>query len=203
MFFGFRMLRRAISAVVLVVVVSIAATAGWVVVTGLREDTTHSDAIVVLGAAQFDGHPSPVLRNRLNRAYALYRAGISDHIVTVGGSRPGDRFTEATSGRLYLQSKGVARSHIQAIRTGTDTYNSLAAVAAYARTRHWRTITIVTDRCHVARSDAMMSSLGFTVHSAPPTSGPGSSITVPYVVRETGGLLQFWLIYQRGAGTRP
>lgn len=201
MFFAFRMLRRVISALVLVVVVSIATTAGWVVVTGLREDIAPSDAIVVLGAAQFDGRPSPVLRNRLNRAYALYKAGIAEHIVTVGGSRPGDRFTEATSGRLYLQSRGVARSHIRAIRTGTDTYNSLLAVAAYARSQHWRTITIVSDRCHVARSDAMMSSLGFVVHSAPPTSGPGASITLPYVVRETGGLLQFWLITQRGSST--
>ncbi len=199
MFFAFRMLRRAISAIVLAVVVSIGATAGWVVVNAFREDTAKTDGMVVLGAAQFNGTPSPVLQNRLDRAYSLYSAHVADFIVTVGGSRPGDVYTEATSGRLYLQRRGIPPRHLRGIRTGSDTYNSLTAVAAWAHAQGWKTITIVTDRCHEARSAAMLSSFGFAVRQAPPTTGPGSAITWPYVVRETGGLLAFWLLDEHGS----
>ena len=197
MFLGFRMLRRLVGAIVLVTVVSIGATASWVVAQSFREDATRTDAIVIMGAAQFDGDPSPVLRNRLDRAFALYRMGVAPEIVTVGGSQPGDRFTEATSGRLYLQGRGVPRDRITAVRTGTDTYNSAAAVARIARAHGWHTLTMVSDRMHVARATAMMASFGFAVHPAPAPSGPGSARTPGYLVRETGGLLYFWLVEQR------
>ena len=199
MFFAFRMLRRAISAIVIAVVVTLGATAGWVTVNALREDTSRTDGIVVLGAAQFNGTPSPVLRNRLDRAYTLYSAHVADFIVTVGGSRPGDVYTEATSGRIYLHRRGIPESHLKGIRTGSDTYNSLIAVATWAHGRGWKTITVVTDRCHEARASAMLSSLGFSVRQAPPTTGAGSAITWAYVVRETGGLLRFWLLNERGS----
>lgn len=198
MFLGFRLLRRAIGTIVMVVVVSIGATATWVVAQSFREDTTHTDALVIMGAAQFNGVPSPVLRARLDQAYALYRAGVAAAIVTVGGSQPGDVYTEATSGRLYLQHLGVPRDRITAVRTGTDTLNSAAAVARIARARGWHAITMVTDRMHEARASAMMASFGFSVHPAPPPSGPGSSRTPDYLVRETGGLLYFWLVQQHG-----
>lgn len=201
MFLGFRIIRRAISAIVLTVVVAVGATAGWVGVNAFREDTSRSDGIVVLGAAQFNGRPSPVLRNRLDRAYALYRAHVADFVVTVGGSRPGDVYTEATAGRLYLQQRGIPESHLKGIRTGSDTYNSLTAVAVWARARGWHTVTVVTDRCHEARAAAMLSSLGFAVHQAPPTTGAGAAITWSYLVRETGGLLHFWLLSERGTST--
>ncbi len=197
MFLGFRLLRRLIGAIVLVTVVSIGATATWVIAQSFRDDSTRTDAIVIMGAAQFDGDPSPVLRNRLDRAYDLYRHGVASEIVTVGGSQPGDRFTEATSGRLYLQHLGVPRGRITAVRTGTDTYNSAAAVARIARARGWHSLTMVTDRMHAARASAMMASFGFTVHAAPAQSGPGSARTPAYLVRETGGLLYFWLVEQR------
>ncbi len=199
MFLGFRLLRRGLGAIVMVVVVSIGATAAWVVGQSFREDTTRTDALVIMGAAQFNGVPSPVLRTRLDRAYALYRQGVAGQIVTVGGSQPGDVFTEATSGRLYLQHLGVPRDRITAVRTGTDTFNSAAAIAGIARARGWRSITMVTDRMHEARATAMMASFGFTVHPAPPPAGPGSSRTPDYLVRETGGLLYFWLVQQHGS----
>ena len=103
MLFRSRMTLRFITAIVLVVCVSVVATAGWVVLSGVREDTEKTDAIVVMGAAQFNGDPSPVLRNRLDRALSLYKAKVSSHLITVGGKRAGDRMTEATAGRDYLR----------------------------------------------------------------------------------------------------
>jgi uncharacterized SAM-binding protein YcdF (DUF218 family) len=150
-----------------------------------------------MGAAQFDGDPSPVLRNRLRYAYALYSTGVAPLIITVGGKRPGDRFTEAAAGRAFLHGLGVAYIDLKTISTGTDTYSSALAVAAWARKNGIDSITVVTDRCHEARAGAMMRSLGFTVHGAAPASGPGSSITWSYIARETGGLLRFWFVNDR------
>ncbi len=199
MFRIFRLLRRTITAAVVAVVVTIGATAAWVTLNALREDTSPSDGIVVLGAAQFNGTPSPVLQNRLDRAYSLYLAHVAGFIVTVGGSQPGDVYTEATAGRLYLHRLGIPESHLKGIRTGSDTYNSLTAVATWAHAHGWRTVTVVTDRCHEARASAMLASLGFKIRQAPPTTGPGAAIVWPYVVRETGGLLRFWLLNERGS----
>lgn len=190
----FRLVRRVASAIVLIVVVALTSTSGWVLVNAFREDLTHSDAIVVMGAAQFDGDPSPVLQNRLDRAFDLYSRDIAPFVITVGGSQPGDRFTEATSGRRYLEARGVDARHIAALREGTNTYNSAAAIAKFVKAHGWTRLTIVTDRMHAARASAMMSSFGFEVHAAPAPDGPGSSITWSYLVHETGGLLQFWLI---------
>lgn len=194
----FRWLRRVIGALLLAIVVSLGGTAAWVVGNGLHDDRATSDAILVMGAAQFDGDPSPVLRNRLRYAFALYDTRVAKRIITVGGKRPGDRFTEAQAGKSFLHRLGVPNAKLTAIPVGTDTYSSVQAVAAWARAHGITSITVVTDRCHEARASAMMRSLGFAVHGAAPASGPGSSITWSYVARETGGLLRFWFVNDRG-----
>ncbi len=199
MFLIFRLARRVFSAFLLVVLATVGCSAGWVLVNALRQDSTHTDAIVVFGAAQFNGTPSPVLANRLDRAFALYSEGVASFVITVGGNQPGDRTTEASSGRAYLHGKGIAWDHMKAIKTGSDTYQSAEAVARWAASKGWTSLTVVSDRCHVARAAAMLRSLGFDVHVASPTSGPGAAITWNYVVRESGGLLRFWLISDRGA----
>ena len=191
-------MRRLIGSVILLTVTALAFASLWVVASGLHDDRAQTDAIVVLGAAQFDGVPSPVLRNRLQYALALRASGVAPRIVTVGGKRPGDRFTEAGAGRRYLRDKGVPAGSVTAIKTGADTYSSMEAVAAWARSAGVRSFTVVTDRCHEARASAMLRSLGFDVHGAAPASGPGSSITWSYVARETAGLLRFWFVSDRG-----
>lgn len=180
--------------VVLVPVVKIA----W---TGYRTDNAKTDAIVVLGAAQFDGTPSPVLQNRLDHALVLYRAGVAPILVTVGGSRPGDRFTEATAGRNYLHAKGVPWERIKAVRSGDDTFNSASAVARWARTQDISTFTVVSDRAHVARASTILQSYGFSVHSSAPQRGAGSAMTWQYVARETAGLLRFWFFKDSDFGS--
>lgn len=161
--------------------------------TGHRQDDAKTDAILVLGAAQFDGAPSPVLQNRLDHALALFRAGVAPRLVTVGGSQPGDRFTEATAGRNYLHARGVEWDKIKAIKSGDDTFNSAAAVAHWASSAGIGSFTVVSDRAHVARAATIVKSYGFEVHASAPQSGAGSSMTWQYVARETAGLIRFWL----------
>lgn len=200
-----RLLRLARLVIVLVVgatLIALTGCAAWVLIGTVRQDRTPSSAIVVLGAAQFDGDPSPVLENRLDRALQLYRRGVAKHIVTVGGKQPGDRFTEAASGRAYLLRKGVPASAVTALGKGDDTYSSLAAAATYAHAQGWGRLTVVTDRCHAARATAMLASFNFNVYPAPPAKGPGSSITAAYVLRETGALFEFKVLQGLGQQAR-
>ena len=90
--------------------------AGWrVIADGNVDDRRATDAIVVLGAAQYNGKPSPVFRSRLDHARVLYRQSVAPRIVTVGGKQPGDRFTEASAGLRYLNGKGVSAADITSV----------------------------------------------------------------------------------------
>ena len=92
-----------------------------------------SDAIVVLGAAQYDGRPSPVLAARLDHALELYDDGVAPMIVVTGGRQPGDRFTEATASATYLHEHGVPDAAILRETTGRSSWESLAAAGAVPR----------------------------------------------------------------------
>ena len=100
---GFRrFIRRALVALLIVSLVMGVSSGVMVIMRGLSLDRAPADAIVVMGAAQFDGDPSPVLRNRLDHALALYRKDIAPRIITVGSKQVGDRFTEAEIGRAHV-----------------------------------------------------------------------------------------------------
>ena len=150
-----------------------------------------TDAIVVLGAAQFDGKPSPVLKARLAHAKSLYDSGTAPRIVTVGGKQEGDRFTEAAVGRDWLVAQGVPSQDVIAAKDGNDTLGSLEAVAALAAANGWTSITLDSDPAHMARSRAMANRLGFDVRTNPTRSGDGSQVTSEYLVRETAAYLAF------------
>ena len=164
-------------------------------------DTTPTDAIVVLGAAQYNGKPSPVLRARLQHALSLYQSGVAPRIVTVGGKQSGDVYTEAGTGRQWLIDNGVAQDNVVAVQAGTDTLESLTNVAKLAAKNNWNSITIDTDPTHIARSEAMANRLGFAVHSNPTRSGDGSQLTDEYLVRETGAYLMFEIFGQWSVST--
>lgn len=200
-FFIWKIARRVITALVAVLLVVVALPMLRIEWSGHRPDAARTDAIVVFGAAQFDGTPSPVLKNRLDHALMLYREGVAPRIVTVGGSRPGDRFTEATAGRNYLHGRGVPWNDVKAIKSGDDTFNSAAAVAKWAAGSGVRSFTVVSDRAHVARASTILSSFNFEVHVSAPQSGPGSAMTWQYVARETAGLLRFWVFKDSDFGT--
>lgn len=153
--------------------------------------TTPTDAIVVLGAAQYDGKPSPVFANRLNHAKQLYNQGVAPRIITVGGKQPSDRYTEAQAGREWLIANGVDPMRVLSVRSGSDTLSSLKAVGEVANERGWKSITIVSDPTHLARSEAMARRIGFDVHTNATKVGDGSKVTENYVMRETLGYLAF------------
>jgi len=186
-------------ALVAFLLVVLPAAAGLQVLWAARQDDrTPTDVVVVLGAAQFNGHPSPVLEARLTHAAELYTAGVAPHVVTVGANQPGDRTTEAAVGATWLATQGVPRGDVTAVPVGHDTLSSLTAVADLMVERGWTSATIVTDPAHEARSLAMARALGIAAHGSPSRHGSGSSLTLEYVVRETGGLLHFWIVERRG-----
>jgi uncharacterized SAM-binding protein YcdF (DUF218 family) len=123
-------------------------------------DVQNADAIVVLGAAQWNGLPSPVLKGRLDQALLLYQEGRSPHVILVGSNQPGDQSTEAATGRTYLMSKGIPGSAIIAIPIGHTSWESLEAVAREMRSRGMHSAFLVSDPWHNARIKRMFSDLG-------------------------------------------
>lgn len=152
------------------------------------------DAIVLLGAAQYNGTPSPVLRARLDEALAAFHDGASKWIVVTGGKMPGDQFTEAEASRDYLVAHGVPKDHILMENVGRDTWDSLQGAAVILRAHHFKSVLLVSDGFHLFRSKLMMRELGFTSYGRAATKSPirpNSHSEINYMVRETGGVLVF------------
>jgi uncharacterized SAM-binding protein YcdF (DUF218 family) len=149
----------------------------------LDHDDT-ADAIVVLGAAQYDGEPSPVLRARLDRAVTLYREGRAPLIVVTGGRQEGDRFTQAAAGFLYLREQGVPEAALLLEVDGTSTYTELAATARILRARGLERVLMVSDAYHSRRLLAIADEVGLD-GSVSPT---GTSFGVRELVRETAAV---------------
>ena len=127
-----------------------------------RTDEVHSaDAIVVLGAAQYDGRPSPVFQARLDHAAYLYQEQISPRVIVTGGKRPGDRFTEAQAGKEYLQDNGVPPEDVTGETEGRTTFQSLKEVRGIAQTENIDSVLLVSDPLHSERIKRMAIDLGF------------------------------------------
>jgi uncharacterized SAM-binding protein YcdF (DUF218 family) len=124
----------------------------------------HVDAILVLGAAQYDGTPSPVFKGRLEHAQLLFDQGRADTVVVLGGSQPGDVSTEAEAGRDYLVSRGVPAPSVVAEPVGNTTLESLRAAAAYMTAHGMRTAFLVSDPWHNLRIEKMASDLGIRAY---------------------------------------
>jgi uncharacterized SAM-binding protein YcdF (DUF218 family) len=189
--------RRALGVLVLAVLVVLAATAARVVHAG-RSDQAGSgrraDAIVVLGAAQYDGRPQEYLVARLDHARALYRAGTATRVLTLGGKQPGDRFTEADAGQRYLVAHDVPERRILRVGEGNDTLQSVQAAARLMRQRHWDSAVVVTDPWHELRSTTMLRDQGLAAYGSPTPDGPsvgGAGVTARYVARETFAYLTY------------
>ncbi|MFZ4517032.1 MAG: YdcF family protein [Microthrixaceae bacterium] len=166
----------------MVVLGYLAVTFAQVVVTAGAEDRTRTDAAVVLGAAQWNGRPSPVLRARLDEAHRLYDAGVVRRVVLTGSKQPGDRFTEAYAGYRYLAEQGVPRSALVIVDDGTSTYESLAAASRVLAADGDRTVTLVSDGYHLRRLQGIAGELGLDARVA----ASGVSASSGDLVRETG-----------------
>jgi uncharacterized SAM-binding protein YcdF (DUF218 family) len=165
-----------------------------------------SDAIVVLGSAQYDGRPSDVLQARLDHALTLFKQGVAPRIVTVGGRRPGDRFTEAGSGRTWLVNQGVPATQVVAVEKGDDTLQSMQALGTEFAQHGWHTAVLVTDPWHALRSERMAHDSGLAAVSSPTRSGPvvqTRETELRYIARETAALLYYGLFHASPGSDRP
>lgn len=126
-----------------------------------------ADVILVLGAAQYDGDPSPVFEGRLRHAALLFREGRSDTVIVLGGAAPGDRSSEAEAGRDWLiGSEGLPEAVVVASPVGGTTLESLRAAAAWMRERDLRTAFLVSDPWHNLRIKRMASDLGIQAYTS-------------------------------------
>ena len=134
--------------------------------TGRSADRQPVDAIVVLGAAQYDGRPSPQLQARLDHALELWNLNLASYIVVTGGKQEGDRFTEAATARKFFESSGVASDLIFEENSGTTTYASLFAVSKVAINLKIARVLIVSDPFHLLRAKLIASEVGLDASSS-------------------------------------
>lgn len=136
------------------------------------DDVQTADAIVVFGAAEYDGRPSPVLHARLDHALELYQRGMAPLIVTLGGGRDAgtDRDnpkSEGAVGRDYLLANGVPEHNVIAETQSSDTEESIARLAMIARENHLQRVIVVSDRTHLFRIGELCRSAGLQVFTSP------------------------------------
>lgn len=125
------------------------------------DEVRGADAIVVLGAAQYDGDPSPVFKARLDHAHFLYDEGLADVVVVTGGKQAGDRFTESQAGAAYLEAQGIPAEALMQEDEGKTTLQSLSRVANIAADQGMDSVLLVSDPLHSERIKAMATDLGF------------------------------------------
>ena len=132
----------------------------------------HVDAIVVLGAAQYNGRPSPVLRARLDHALQLYREGLAPRIVVTGGVGRGDTTSEATVGRHYLVTHRVPAASVVVQPQGRSTHASMIAVADWLKSEHLRRVLLVSDPFHMLRLRLEARRNDLEAYTSPTDSSP-------------------------------
>ncbi len=195
--------RRIIAAIVLAVLAVVLGTAFNIWWAARHDDRTRSDAIVVLGASQFNGRPSEVFKARLDHAKALYDEGVAPRIITVGGGAPGDNFTEAQAGAAYLRDHGV--KDVVEVGVGRNTLQSMRALAEELRDRHWVSAVLVTDPWHSFRARRMAQDAGVRAVTSPTRTGPAVAsrgTELRYVARETAGYL-YYRVFHRSSERGP
>ena len=168
---GHRILAGATIAIVAVWATSAVAVMIW----GSRDRARASDAIVVLGAAQYVGRPSPVLRARLDHALSLWRRGLAPVLIFTGGTGAGDTTSEAAVSRVYALKHGVPDTAILMENRGKTTRQSLAAVSAIMEARQMRTAILVSDPFHMLRLRILSTQYGVDAYTSPTQTSPISA----------------------------
>lgn len=152
------------------------------------------DAIVVLGTAQYNGVPSPDLKARLDEALAAYREGLAAYIVVTGGNMPGDAYTEAEAGQIYLTDRGVPGGAILMEDEGRDSWESMQGAARVLKQHGLKRVLLVSDGFHLFRLKLMARELGLTAYGRAASNSPirqRSANEFNYVVREAAGSIVF------------
>jgi uncharacterized SAM-binding protein YcdF (DUF218 family) len=167
--------RRTLGAILLAVLVIAliwAAVVVAVAVQAAHDQATPADAIVVLGAAQYNGRPSPVFRARLDHAATLYQRGLAPTVLVTGGVGAGDSLNEANVGRDYLVRLGIPDEAVVPLSGGHDTYTSIKQVQNWFAGRESRRALLVSDGFHMLRLQIISKRLGLTPYTSPATGSP-------------------------------
>jgi uncharacterized SAM-binding protein YcdF (DUF218 family) len=168
-------MRRAVLVVVVVLAVLWLGSLAAVVRASRRDAATRADAIVVLGAAQYDGRPSPVLRARLDHAAALFRRGLAPLVIVTGGVGTGDTVSEAVVGRRYLLGAGLPARAVEAESAGRTSAASVRAAARRVRERGGSRAIFVSDGFHLLRLGFLARRLGLQPFGSPAPESPITS----------------------------
>jgi vancomycin permeability regulator SanA len=168
--------------VILLPVVYFLATFVQVWVVSHRDDKGHADAAVVLGAAQYNGRPSPVLRGRLDHAYDLWKSGQVPRIVLTGSKQAGDRYTEAYAGFHYLRNRGVPEKDLLIVDNGKNTWESLEASVRQFDRKGIQGVVLVSDPYHSERLLGIAGEVGMDATVSPTSESP----TFGQLFREAG-----------------
>ncbi len=185
---------RVVGAALRAVVLLIGSTALAIWWTARQDSSPASDAIVVLGSAQYNGIPSSIFEARLEHAIALYEEGVAPVILTVGGKADGDQFAEAEAGRDYLANSGIPAESLLAVPEGGDTLESIRAVSATFTEQGWSRAVLVSDPWHAMRAERMAEDAGLDAESSPTRQGPAVQTRATqfrYILRETAAYLLY------------
>lgn len=144
-----------------------------------------ADTLLVMGAAQYDGTPSPAFARRLDKALELYERGCAKRIVVTGGKQAGDRFTEGGTGVMYLEAKGVPTANLFAETKSTTSFQNLKLSLPLIQDKR---VLIVTDDMHAYRTQWLAVHLDLDASVAPVETGP---LRLGYGVRELSGLIAY------------
>ena len=168
-------------------------------VTGTHDEAGPADAIAVLGAAQYNGRPSPVFRARLDHAATLYRRRLAPVVLVTGGVGTGETVSEADVGRRYLIGLGVPSSATIALPAGADTYASVAEVGAWFSGRGSRRVLLVSDAFHLLRLRIIAARLGLLPLTSPAPHSPIRASRRRYLgyLAAEGVKVPFTWIFQR------
>jgi uncharacterized SAM-binding protein YcdF (DUF218 family) len=194
---------RVVAAAVLAAVLLIASTALAIWWTARQDSRPASEAIVVLGSAQYNGVPSSIFEARLEHAISLYEDGVAPVIVTVGGKADGDQFAEAEAGRDYLAGSGIPDEALLAVPEGVDTLESIRAVSTAFAERGWSRAVLVSDPWHAMRAERMAEDAGLDAESSPTRQGPAVQTRTTqfrYILRETAAYLLYRVTGESVAG---
>ena len=173
--------------IALVSYVGIAAvTLTW---AGTHHDSNTVDAIVVMGAAQYDGVPSPLLASRLQHALDLWKQKQAPVIAVTGGKRAGDRFTEGDTSRRWLTDRGVPAANIIVESVGRSTWESIENLSPLLNNANLHSVAVVSSSWHVQRAELSLEELGFRAHSsASPDGVLSGSSEKSKLIREIAGV---------------
>lgn len=192
-----RWFMRRLAAVVLAVFLFVLFTCWRVVHEAGKQELHPADAIVVFGAAEYSGKPSPVLRARLDHAYDLFQQHLAPVVITTGGAAADPSFSEGGVGRDYLMHRGIPERNLIAETQGSDTAQSSERIAVIMRTNKMRSCLAVSDEYHVFRIKQLLQHEGMTVYVAPRSGSRPHGIVlrmiavlreaVSYLVWKVGG----------------